>query len=121
MTAPTPVTSTSIVLLSSSRTRPSGTNRTGRRAIQVNSIDSRCGVANTTQLPAKQASTAATEMKLLVPGDLLVTSAMVTAATNGNIRIYQGSALITLVARESREFARMDQKGMSSRSKTSGY
>src|SRR3954447_2970092 len=93
MSAPTPVTSRSIVLLKSSRTSPSGMERTGRRSIQVNSTGSRFGVANTMQLPAKQASTAVTEMKLLMRGALRVTSAIVTAAMNGRSRIYQGSAL----------------------------
>src|SRR4051794_38224109 len=92
MSAPTPVTSRSIVLLRSSRTSASGMERTGRRSIQVNSTGSRFGLANTMQLPAKQASTAATEMKLLMRGALRVTSAIVTAATKGRSRMYQGSA-----------------------------
>src|SRR5438067_1062617 len=94
MRAPTPVTSSSIVFVRSSRTKPSGTERTDRSS-QVSSSAWISGVANTTQLPAKLASTATTEMRLLRPGHDFVNRTMTSAENNGRSKIYQGSALIS--------------------------
>ena len=54
------------------------------------------GVAKIRQLQTKLANTAATERKLLTPGDLFVNRTITTAAKNGRSRTYQGSALIIL-------------------------
>ncbi len=94
MSAPTPVTSTSIVFVRSSRTNPSGTKRTGRRSSQVSSSAWIFGVAKTMQLKTKLATTAATEMKLLRPGSALVKRTITAAANNGRSKINQGSALV---------------------------
>src|SRR4051794_35948131 len=94
MTAPTPVTSSSMVLARSSRTNPIGTNRTGFRSSHVISNAWMSGVAKTKQLIPKPASAATTEMNAESPGEPFVNKAMTAAATRGVSKMNQGSALV---------------------------
>src|SRR4051812_3448967 len=97
MIAPTPVTRSSIVFARSSRTNPSGTERTGLRSSHVISNVWMSGVAKTKQLMANPATAAITEIKADTPGDDFVTKAITAAAASGTSKINQGSALILLL------------------------
>ena len=55
------------------------------------------GVAKTTQLIAKLARTATTEMKLLRPGRDFVSRTIKPAATNGTSKIYQGNNALDIM------------------------
>src|ERR1051326_8575488 len=56
------------------------------------------GVAKTTQLIAKLASTATTEIKLLRPGRDFVSRTIRAAAKSGRSKIYQGRTLIVVLS-----------------------
>src|SRR6185437_9566521 len=88
--APTPETTRSIVLLSWSSVKPTGTLRASAMLIQVNSAAVILGCLKMKQLHAKLTSTAATEIKLLIAFHRSVNSVITTALTSGARRMIHG-------------------------------
>src|SRR6267143_2199371 len=97
MSAPTPLTRTSIVLLRESRVKPIGTLRSSPKSIHGISAALISGLAKTTQLQMKLIDTATTEINALGLPDRRVTRAMSTAAANGTSKTSQGITLINLL------------------------
>src|SRR3979490_2967831 len=93
MSEPTPETKTSIVLLSLSSVRPSGTLNASGMSIHVNWAAEISGRRKIKQLQTKLPRTAATEMKLLNVFDRPVKSTITAAEQSGRSSTYQGSEL----------------------------
>src|SRR5262245_3358304 len=81
--APTPVTTRSIVLLSWSSVKPTGTLRAPATSIQINSAAAILDCVKIRQLHTKLTSTAATEIRLLTVFHRSVNSVITTALLNG--------------------------------------
>src|SRR6266496_542520 len=117
MVAPTPETRTSIVLLSWSKVKPSGTLKAPPISIQANSAAVMPDCVKIKQLHVKLTSTAAIEIKLLTGFHRSVNSVMTAALNSGASRTIHGKdEFIGLVARESRELTRMVQRDASEKS-----
>src|SRR4029077_3749125 len=97
MSAPTPLTRTSIVLLSESSVKPIGTLRSPPKSIHGISAALISGLAKTTQLQMKLIDTATTEMKALRPAARRVTRAISTAPASGTSNTSQGITLISIL------------------------
>src|SRR5207248_4398737 len=97
MSAPTPLTRTSIVLLSESSVKPVGTLRSSPKSIQRILAALISGLAKTTQLQMKLIDTATTEMNALRPDARRVTRAMSTAPASGTSKTSQGITLINIL------------------------
>src|ERR1700736_3999708 len=90
---PIPETSTSIIRLKSSKTKPNGTVNTVPKSIQFNSGAERPFCPKIKQLQRKLPRTAATEIKLLNVFNRRVNKVMAPAETSGRRRAYHGSEL----------------------------
>src|SRR5437868_3817093 len=93
MSAPTPLTRTSIVLLSESSVKPIGTLRSPPKSIHGISAALISGLAKTTQLQMKLIDTATTEINALTLGARRVTRAINTALAKGASKTSQGIIL----------------------------
>src|SRR5438552_2728688 len=98
MSAPTPLTRTSIVLLNESSVKPIGTRRNPRISIQGISAALISGLVKTTQLQIKLIDTATTEINALRLRAHLVTRAISPALTSGASKTSQGVTLISILA-----------------------
>ncbi len=97
MSAPTPLTRTSIVLLSESSVKPIGTLRSPPKSIHGISAALISGLAKTTQLQMKLIDTATTEINALRLAARRVTRAMSTAPASGTSKTSQGITLINIL------------------------
>src|SRR5689334_24595618 len=89
--APTPETTSSIVLLNWSSVKPIGTLKAPPMSIQVNATAAIPDCLKIKQLHAKLTKTAATEIKQLTVFDRRVNSVMKIALANGTSRMIHGS------------------------------
>src|SRR6266478_9605857 len=105
--APIPETSTSIIRLKSSKTKPNGTVNTVPKSIHLNSGAERPFCSKTKQLQRKLPRTAATEIKLLNAFNRRVNKVMAPAETSGKSRTIQGKIEFIRSARELRESTRI--------------
>src|ERR1022692_2356740 len=88
-----PVTTTSIIRLKPSRTRPSGTTNNPGNSIQFRAGAASSFRAKIRQAPAKLASTAAQDKKLLSPFDRRVKTTINADAISGANKTYQAMLL----------------------------
>src|SRR6266436_5842993 len=93
MSAPTPLTRTSIVLLRLSKVRPSGTWKIPGMSIQFSWGAEMLGWRKIQQLQTKLISTAAFETMLLSVFDRRVNSVITAALNNGARRTTQGELM----------------------------
>src|SRR6266702_4922915 len=115
MIDPTPETTRSISLLKSSRIKASGTVKTPRMSIQVNSGAETSILPKIEQLHRKLPRTAATDIKPLMFCQRRVNKVMTPAEVSGRSKTNHGSKLLVVkvkilkywFARESREWTRM--------------
>src|SRR5437762_7515917 len=94
MTAPIPETSTSIIRLKRSSTKPNGTVKAPGKLIQVKLTADVAPRANIMHAPTKLTITAAQDKKLLNGFERRVNSVINTAAPSGRSKMHQGNALI---------------------------
>src|SRR5260370_32119842 len=92
--APTPETTSSINLLRSSRINASGTVKTPRMSIQVNSAAEMSTLPKIAQLQTKLPITAATEIALLIFFQRRVNKLMTPAEPSGRSNANHGSKLV---------------------------
>src|SRR5437667_1751769 len=98
--APIPETSTSIIRLKSSKTKPKGTVKTVPKSIHFNPGAERLFRPKIKQLQRKLPRTAATEIKLLNGFNRRVNKVMAPAETSGASRTIQGKIGFIRSARE---------------------
>src|SRR2546421_8917500 len=96
MSDPTPETTSSINRLRSSRIKASGTLKTPRMSIQVNSGAEMSALTKIAQLQTKLPRTATTEMALLIFFQRRVNKVMTPAETSGRSKANQGSKLLVV-------------------------
>src|ERR1041384_3569619 len=103
MAAPTPQTSTSIIRLSQSSTKPNGTVKTPAKLSQVKLATDVSPRANITHAPMKLTITAAHERRLLTAFARCVNNVITAALINGANKTIHGRIEFIYFARESRE------------------
>src|SRR6266446_3407941 len=108
--APIPETSTSIIRLRSSKTKPNGTVNTVPKSIHFHSGAERPFCSKTKQLQRKLPRTAATEIKLLNAFNRRVNKVIAPVETSGRSRTIQGKIEFIRSARELRESTQIIRK-----------
>src|SRR6266478_9177344 len=102
MSAPTPLTRTSIVLLNESSVKPIGTLRSAPKSIHGISAALISGLEKTTHLQMKLIDTATTEINALRLPARRVTRAISTAPASGTSKTSQGITLINPLVHKTR-------------------